>query len=504
VGVEGLSADPESPIAAPGEASDVLDTPEAGSLIVRGGALRFGSYVSVVALSVISAGLLTRHLGRVAFGQYTTVLSLVTVVGAVTDAGMSNIGTHEYAVRRGAERDALMRGLLGLRLALTLVGLLLAVAFAVGAGYDTALLAGTVAAGLGTVAIVWQHTLAIPLTAALRLGVISSLELARQALSVALIVVLIVAGAGVLPLLAVILVVNLLLIPPTAVLVRGQISARPSIDLRGWASLLRPTVAFSLATAVGTLYIFTAQILTSLVADGDQSGLFAVSFRVFIVVAGVSAVLVGITLPMLSRAARDDRARLEYALQRIFEVTLIAGVAAVIGFVVGAPFVVAVIAGGEYKDSVPVLQLQAFALLPSFLLAGWSFALLSLERYRGLLIANAFAFAVSCALTLILAAADGAQGAAIATVGGETTLAAGYLVVLARGHPGLRPRAGLLVKVAAAAVPAAVLAVATGLPSVFAAILALSVYGALILATRALPEELAEIVPRRRRRGASR
>ncbi|MFI5008937.1 MAG: polysaccharide biosynthesis C-terminal domain-containing protein [Solirubrobacterales bacterium] len=497
--MERLSADTEPPIVASGEAFDVLDSAEAGGLIVRGGALRFGSYIAVVGLSVLSAGLLTRHLGVVGFGEYTTVISLVTIVASVTDAGMSNIGAHEYAVRRGAERDELMRNLLGLRVALTLVGILLALAFAVGAGYDTALLAGTVAAGLGTVAIVWQHTLSIPLATALRLGVMSSLELARQILSVALIVVLVSAGAGVLPLLAVVLVVNLLLIPPTAALVRGQISARPSIALRGWASLLGATISFSLATAVGTLYVYTAQILTSLVASRHQSGLFAVSFRVFIVAAGVAGMLVGVTLPVLSRAARDNRARLQYALQRIFEVTLIAGVAAALGFVVGAHFIVGVIAGRGYSGSVPVLQLQALALLPSFLLAGWSYALLSLKRYRGLLIANAIAFAVSCGLTLTLAATDGAQGAAIATVCGESALAVGYLIVLTRAHPELRPQAALLVKVLASAIPAVALALLTDLPSALAAILVLAVYGALILATGAMPRELAELIPHPRR-----
>jgi O-antigen/teichoic acid export membrane protein len=499
--VERLSADPELPRAVSGEPSDVLDSARAGGLLVRGGALRLGSYLGVVALSVISAALLTRHLGLAAFSAYTTVVSLVTVVAAVTDAGMSNIGAHEYAVRRGVERDALMRDLLGLRVALTLGGSLLALVFAVSAGYDTALLAGTVAASLGTVAIVWQHTLSIPLATALRLGVTASFELARQVMSVALIVALIGVGAGVLPLLTVILVVNLLLIPPTAMLVRGQISARPSIDLRRWASLLRPTISFSLATAVGTLYVYTAQILTSLVASSRQSGLFAVSFRVFVVAASVSVMLVSAALPVLSRAARDDRARLQYALQRIFEVTLIAGVAAVLGFVVGARFVVAVIAGPKYAGSVGVLQLQAFALLPSFMLAGWSFALLSLERFRGLLIANALAFAVSCTLTAILAAADGAGGAAIATVGGESTLAIGYLVVLTRGHPELRPRAALLFKVAGSAVPAVALTLLTDLSSAVTAILALAVYGASILATGALPQELAELIPRRPRRG---
>jgi hypothetical protein len=46
-------------------------------------------------------------------------------------------------------------------------------------------------------------------------------------------------------------------------------------------------------------------------------------------------------------------------------------------------------------------------------------------------------------------------------VGGEATLAGGYLIVLARGHPELRPRVALLVKVAASAIPAIALALLT-------------------------------------------
>src|SRR5581483_6311274 len=63
-----------------GAGSDVLDTPAAGGMVVRGSALRFGSYVGVVALSVVSAAVLTRHLGSVRFGQYTTVISLAAVI----------------------------------------------------------------------------------------------------------------------------------------------------------------------------------------------------------------------------------------------------------------------------------------------------------------------------------------------------------------------------------------------------------------------------------------
>lgn len=483
---EALSGTPDRP--------DILDSTEAGGRLIRGGAMRSAGFAIGAALSLISAVLLTRHLGVVRFGDYTTVISLVTVVSAITDAGMSNVGTHEYAVRRGADRNALMRDLLGLRLLLSVIGLALAVSFALATGYDTALLAGTVAAGLGMIAIVWQHTFSIPLAASLRLGVLSGLEVARQAITVVLIVTLILLGAGVLPLLAVMLVANVMLIPATATFVRDQIPSRPSARVHAWLSLLRPTIAFSMATAVGTIYIYTAQILTSLVASPHQSGLFAASFRVYIVVAGVPGLLVSAALPVLSRASRDDHARLAYAVQRIFEVSLIMGVACTIGLAAGAHFVVGVVGGPKYAGAVPVVRIQSLALIATAVLTGWAFTLLSLGRFRGLLIANGLAFTVSCALTIVLASAHGAQGAAIASLSGECVLAAGYLIVLSRSHPDLRPRARplFLVKVLAAALPAIALMLASGLPSIAVAAAALTADAALLLITGALPREVAD------------
>jgi O-antigen/teichoic acid export membrane protein len=498
VGVATLSVDPQAPVASHLDGADVLDSRRAGSLIIRGGALRFGGYIAMIALSVLSAALLTRHLGVVRFGQYTTVISLVTIVASVTDAGMSNLGVREFAVREGLQRDALMRDLLGLRVVLTLVGTAFATAFALAAGYRPALLAGTILASLGTVALVLQHTFSIPLGAALRLGWLSGLEVARQTVTVGLLILVIVLHGGLLPLLAVGLVANALMILPTAALVRGRIALGVALRPRRWGRLLRLTVAFSLATAVGTVYIYTAQILTSLLASGHQSGLFAASFRVFVVVAGVPGLLVSGALPLLARSARDDRERLSYALQRIFEVSLILGVGAALVMLGGARFIIDVVAGARFAEAVPVLRVQSLATVASFLVAGWSFALLSLERYRQLLVVNAGAFAVSCALTAALAPAYGAKGAAWATVCGEATLAAGALLALVRGHPELRPGSAIVVKVALAAVPATVIALLLTTTSLVRALLAFAAYALIIVLTRAVPREAVELLPIRR------
>jgi O-antigen/teichoic acid export membrane protein len=489
-----------APISTAGETADVLDTPAAGRLIVRGGILRFGSYVGVVGLSVISVVLLTRYLGVARFSEYTTVISLVTVVSMVTDSGMSNLGTREYAMRSGSERDALMRDLLGLRVVLTLCGVALATLFALFAGYSPSLLAGTVIACLATIALVYQHTLSIPLTAELRLGALSLLDLGRQLLTVIAIVALVAAGAGLVALLAVTLGVYLVLIPVTAALVRGRISLRLDLRPRRWLSLLRLTVVFSMATAVGTIYMYTAQILTSLVANPHQSGLFAASFRVFIVTAAVPGMLVATALPVLARAARDDRPRLGYALQRTFDVSAIVGFAAAIGVTTGARFIIAVVAGPKYAGAAAALRIEGIALLASFVLAGWGFGLLAMHRHRALLAANLGAFVVSASLTLILAHTSGARGAALASACGEVTLGILCLIGLTRGSPELRPKLGVAAKAALAGVPAVVVGFLAGLPPALAPIAALAVFAVLVGVLRATPDELYALIPGRQPR----
>ena len=129
------------------------------------------------------------------------------------------------------------------------------------AGYDLALLLGTVAVSLATVALVVQHTLQIPLTSDLRLGAISGLELARQALSALSVVILAALGAGVLPLLSVTLPVYAVMIVPTALLARGRVSTKLVLRPSAWPPLVRATLTFSLATAVGHLYVLIASFL---------------------------------------------------------------------------------------------------------------------------------------------------------------------------------------------------------------------------------------------------
>src|ERR687889_1328532 len=132
---------------------ELLDTPHAGAVAVRGSVLRAGAYTASVLLALLSAPLLIRHLGISEFGRYVAVLSLVTIVSGLTEAGLNAIAMREYTTASAERRQRLMANLLGVRVALGVAGVLAAVAFAAVAGYGAALVAGAPPAGRGGVGV---------------------------------------------------------------------------------------------------------------------------------------------------------------------------------------------------------------------------------------------------------------------------------------------------------------------------------------------------------------
>jgi O-antigen/teichoic acid export membrane protein len=129
--------------------------------------------------------------------------------------------------------------------------------------------------------------------------------------------------------------------------------------------------------------------------------------------------------------------------------------------------------------------------------ATWSFALLSLRRFRELLIANAVAAIAAAALTVALVPPLGAKGAAIATLAAEAVLAAGYLVALAQRDRHLLPPPGQLPRLVPGAAAMVVIGVALPSHPVVAVILAGIAYWLLAFALYAVPDELINAVRRR-------
>lgn len=488
-------AEPPAP-----DSADVLDAADAGDRAIAGSAWRIASYVAGSALAIGSTAVVSRHLGSSEFGGYATVLSLSAVALLVTDFGLAALGVREYVTRRGAERDHAMRVLIGLRMSLMCLGTLGMLVFATVAGFSRELWLGTLLAGIGLITQAIPATYAVPLHATLRLGWVGGLDLVRQATQAVALVVLSAVGAGAALLLGAAIPAGLAALVVGAWVARGLAPLLPSLDWTEMRRLARLAVSYAVATSIGAIYAYAGQVVVDQVVSKDESGQFALSFRVFSVVIAVAIIAVGSAYPILARAAGSDQTRFAYVGSRLYEALLLLGVAVGLSLGLAAPAVVEVLGGGQYADAVDVLRLHAVAVVGSFTVAVGSFLLLSQQWFRRLLVVNVGALTASLVLTGVLAAEWGGEGGALAMAIVELGLATTFLVVLRRGGQPVGVRWRRAAGIAAAAVLVLIPAVAIERMAdgaVVAALLGiLGPVGFLALATafRAVPDEVVQLV----------
>lgn len=485
-----VDAGREGPAAEEPGAPDPLAVGTAGHRAIRGGASRMSTFGLAVIFSVISSAIVYRRLGVVETGHYVTVTSLVALCAGLTDAGLSAIGVREFSTRDREGRWGFMRDLSGLRLALSTTGAAIAVLFAWLAGYGSLLTAGTAVAGVGMILVTLEDTYAIGLTAQLRIASVAFSDLLRVFVLAVLVVIFAVHHASLLLLFAASIPAAGSAMLINAWLARGDVSLIPSIHARRWRGLLGQTVTYSVATAIIAIYFRVALLLVSVIAPGRQTGYFSVSFRVIEVLVAIPAMLVGVSFPIFAHAAQDDRSRLDFAVGRVFDALWLIGVGAALAVVVGAPFIVEVIAGGRFGGAHVVLQIQGVALMASFVGAVWTYTLLSLHRHRAILVVGLSALVLSGVLSGTLAAVGGARGAAVGTSVSEITFVA--LLAVATYRAGVRPGItwrSIPLSLAAAGLGAASLAI-PGLPDVARLVLALALYGATLIVLKVIPEEI--------------
>jgi O-antigen/teichoic acid export membrane protein len=478
---------------------DPLAAGTAGDRVIRGSGMRAAAHVIGVLVGAVSAPLVVRHLGPARYGQFATVGSIMFVAAALTEGGLANVATRRYSTSDLAGKRAVIASLSGLRIFLGLIGSAGALLFGVIAGYPGVMLVGL---ALGTATLLFtglQGSLGTSLTADLRLPAVAAIDLVRSLATTAFFLALVLAGAGLVGFFTVAGSVALVTWVLTCVLIRKRMPLRPAFDRAVWRSLARETALYAAATALGVAYFQVALVAMSLLSNSHETGYYAAAFRIVDLANGIPWLLAGSSFPVLAHAAANDSARMRYVLGRTTETALIIGGLVVIVILLGASFGIKIVGGDEFAPSASALRILSAGVWATYLVATWSFALLALQRYRDMVIANGVSLLLAVALSVILIPAAGADGGAITTAVLELFLAAANGFLLFRARRDLRPGASILPRLALALVAGLGIGAALLAVHEVAAVAGGSLaYIGVLFALKAVPPELLEAVRRRR------
>jgi O-antigen/teichoic acid export membrane protein len=196
------------------------------------------------------------------------------------------------------------------------------------------------------------------------------------------------------------------------------------LAVNGGLQLLSPRVEF---------------LVLSFLAGDRASGLFLAALRVLEFLAVVPSAIVAGAMPALTREALGGESR-EVRSRTALTVALLAAPAAV-GVLLVAPGIVRLLFGDGYAGSVPPLRLLAIALVPLFMNALLSMALIAAGRAARLPRLTATRVVASFALALLLVPRFGVTGAALSLLLAESlllllawgaTVSSGFAVPIAR------------------------------------------------------------------------
>jgi O-antigen/teichoic acid export membrane protein len=470
---------------------DVLTSANAGGRVIRGSALRVVGNAAGMLAGLGTATLLLRHLGVAESGRYVTVLSLVAIASSVVDLGLNVSASRELALCEAGGRRALMANILSQRLWVTPIALLLIVSFAVLAGYPTSMEIGAALAGVGLYVVALADALLLPLTVELRNAGLAFVDFLKQAVALACVALLVALGARLTPFFAILIAVGLAAMAVIPLLMGWDAFVAPRLDRMQQRTLLRRALPLAAALVLGQVYFRLVILLMSLVSDSRQTGYFGGSLRAMEALVSIPILVAGVALPVLAAAARDDRARLRYAVEGLSEGAVIAGVLIVLVTIRAAEPVMSIIGGRAFGPAGAVLRIQVGALLFGALVQIWAVSLVALGRQRELILTNALGLLGVAAFAVALVGPFGAQGGAAASVLGDALLAALIYWRLRACDVKVAVRVGFVGRVALAGA-AASLALLLPVPDLLAAALA----GALFLGVGQLigmiPEEVRE------------
>lgn len=445
-----------------------------------------GARILVLGLAVVTTGLLTRYLGVAAYGDYIVVTVFISLFALLFDWGIPMLLAREMP--RVERPNDLFGQALGLRasLALLVCALAAVVAFLLyGGGDDERIRIGILIALPTILAVSISTTVASIFQVHLRMDRVAAAELASQAVSGAVIVVLVLTDQSFYWIVFATVLATTVNAGLLYLFSRRLLPSRPAVNMRRWRQLIRTALPLGLAVVVATIYFRADALLLSLLKGSEDVGIYGVAYRFFEMTIPFPAFFLAPVFPLLSVAAVSAAGLGEFSqlVQRSLDVLVIGAVLVVSATLALAPDMVRLVAGESFEKSATPLRILIVGAGLTFVSSLFMFALVALDRQRTVLLISVIALAANLALNVALIPRYGYNAAAVIATGSQA-LTLSCAVYLVHRYTGLVPSLRVISRafVAGAAVVLALVVIPT--PLLLSLVIGTLLYVLLLLALR--------------------
>lgn len=316
---------------------------------------------STVVLSLLSIRLMTGYLGQEGFGKYATILAFFSFFTAVTDLGLGSVTAREIS-REHADEEKILGNVVALRLLASFLLLCISPVLIFFFGYSFDIEMGIAIAALATVFATLSSVLNGIFQKHLAMDKIALIEFFGKLFQVGLIVLIVQQDFGFIPL-ACTLIVSLSFNASMAFLLsRRYTKFRLHFDFSYWKGFLHQSLPMGATAIITFAYFKMDTILLSVLQSNAHVGIYNVAYKIMENLIFFPAMLAGLILPLLSRFIFTDRLRFEEIADKTFKVFCLIIVPIIVGTWFLAPDIIAIVSGGDFEASVPVLRILIFSL----------------------------------------------------------------------------------------------------------------------------------------------
>lgn len=380
----------------------------------------FSSIIKIIDtfLALIITALLTRYLGPAGFGDYIIIFTFWYIFMVLADLGLYSITVREISQNDDRESEIISNAF-SLRMVSTAIIFLLGIAAVFLFPYKNEIKLGVIIASFGFWSLFSAQVLLGLFQKKLSIDKTALADMAGRVVQLALVVFFINGKYSLLSIIAAFSFSSLIILSVNVWFVRKFVSLVFASDFKIWKKMLREGWPLAVSAILVMLYFRLNVITLSLIKGEEAVGYFGAAYKVLENVIFFPAMLVGLVMPMMSKAAKENIDKFKDIMNKVSKVLIALLAPLALITVVLSKEIIQIIAGRNFSGSSDALSILIFAAALIFLATLWSNAIIALGEQRQLVKIYFWGAVVNFIANLILIPRFSYIGAAWSTLATE-------------------------------------------------------------------------------------
>ncbi len=391
-----------------------------------------GARIIEVVLALVIIGLTTRYLGDGGFGDYIIVITFVYIFSVIADLGLYSIVVREIS-REGADEEKIVNNAFTLRFVAGFFILSSAFFVSLIFPYSEIVKLGIGVAAIGFWILSNTQVLMGLFQKHLAMDKVAVAEISGRIIQLLFVWTCIKFDLGFLYIIFSIFLGAIFNFALILFFTSKYVKIRLRFDFKFWKKLLKQAYPLAISAILVLIYFKLDTIFLSVMKPREDVGVYGLSYKILENLIFFPAMIVGLTMPIMSRYIFTDRNRFKSVVQRTLNFLFIAVVPMTFGTILISDKIIKLI-GGEsgFYDSPLVLNILMIALGFIFLGALFSNIIIAANKQKQLAQIYFVGMIFNIITNIIFIPKYSYFGAAITTVATELLVTALMIIVVYR------------------------------------------------------------------------